>query len=118
MVIKYILSITNYKGENNKMRNEKVINIESVFRNMCDIKNNIILEGKKTSAIILEKICNESIITKDFLKSISLEDIEMARNEICEEDSTLIKELQKSTFLETIINKSNSLKTLNSEDFF
>lgn len=96
----------------------KIVDFKTIVDNAKNIKNNKYLEQNKKVSLILEKICNERIITNEFLDSISMEDIMLAQEVIMSTNSSLILEMQKNTFLETIINKEQCVQTENTEDFF
>ncbi|HBF76915.1 MULTISPECIES: hypothetical protein [Clostridium] len=93
------------------------LDFQKLMSNAKALKNNQELSDNSTIALILEKICNEDIITNEFLESITIEDIEMAQEEVSDE-SDLIEELQKNTFLTTLIDKAKCTKTQDTEDFF
>lgn len=95
----------------------KLTDFETIFDNAKKVKNNKKLEENKIISLILEKICNGSLITNEFLDSISMEDINAAQQNIAY-NSALILEMQKNTFLETVINKKVCVQTEDTEDFF
>lgn len=93
------------------------IDFSTMLKSVKSLEDNVILRENKKTALILEKLCNESVITNDFLDSISLEDIESAIIEVYT-PGDLILNMQKSTLVETVIKKTKCVKTEDTEDFF
>jgi len=82
-----------------------------------EIKENEEIRNNNKIALILEKICNESVITNEFLDSISIEEINRAQQEISYHGKT-IKDMQKNTFLSELIIKAKCENTTEDNDFF